>query len=77
MSSQPVSIEQAILRDTRAIRQLMEPKEGHQMTGAEMLIEIQSKVLDTLEQIRLDIQHLHQRLNQVASRKGGTSQRHS
>jgi hypothetical protein len=66
--SQPTTsqtIEQAILAEARAIRRLLQPSSDQQMSGPEVLIQIQVKVLESLENVSSQIERLHQRLESL------------
>ncbi|WP_139317494.1 hypothetical protein [Rhizobium oryziradicis] len=55
-----IPIEQAILKDTRAIRRLLEVDEAAK--GPELLISLQEKMLEAIEQTQAQIAQMHQLL---------------
>jgi hypothetical protein len=59
------TIEQAILAEARAIRRLLQPRSDQQMSGPEVLIQIQVKVLEALENVSSQIERLHQKLDHL------------
>jgi hypothetical protein len=54
-------IEQAILKDTRAIRRRLEADEAAK--GTELLISLQEKMLEAIEQTQAQIAQMHQLLS--------------
>ncbi|GEO83857.1 MULTISPECIES: hypothetical protein [Alphaproteobacteria] len=63
-----IPIEQAILKDTRAIRRLLEADEAAK--GPELLISLQEKMLEAIEQTQAQITQMHQLLS--SSRRNPT-----
>jgi len=64
--SQPTTkatIEQAILAEARTIRRLLQPPSDQQIPGPEVLIQIQAKILEALENVSSQIERLNQKLD--------------
>ena len=52
------TIEQAILKETQGIRALLDKSANSEMEGLEILIQMQSKILESLEQLLTRIERL-------------------
>ncbi len=64
--SQPTTkatIEQAILAEARAIHSLLQPPSEQQIPGPEVLVQIQVKILEALENVSSQIERLNQKLD--------------